>query len=86
MVPRIVSFRSFGIPFQSELFPSTISLHWSRDWRSFVGRRKARSIRMASNGEDGGADGINLTSRARMSPAETVQLTASMALKCGVHR
>lgn len=72
IVPRMASFRSFGIPVQRELLPSTMSLHWSRASRSCGGSRNANNPRMASNGDDGGAKGISLTSLERMSPAEAI--------------
>ena len=71
VVPRIISFRSSGIPTHKVLFPSTIVRHSSRAACSPSipeGRRCASNVLNASKIVPGGAGGIKRTSRERMSP------------------
>jgi hypothetical protein len=71
VVPRIVSFRSSGIPAHKLLLPSTMVRHSSRAACSPSipeGRRCASNVRRASEVVPGGAGGIKRTSRERMSP------------------
>jgi hypothetical protein len=70
--PRMVSFRSSGMPFHKWHRPSTMVLHSSRAACSASmpeGRRCASNVLTASKGVPRGAGGIKRTRRERMSPA-----------------
>jgi len=74
-VPRMVSFRSEGMPAHKLLRPSTIARHSSRAACSPSapeGSRCASSVLRASKGVPSGAGGIKRTRRERMSPARGV--------------
>ena len=75
LVPRMVSFRSSGMPAHRLLRPSTMVRHSSRAACSASapdGRRCASNVLTASKGVPGGAGGIKRTRRERMSPVRAM--------------
>ena len=75
LVPRMVSFRSSGIPAHKLLRPSTMVRHSSRAACSASapdGRRCASNVLTASKGVPGGACGIKRTRRERISPVRAM--------------